>query len=239
MAREDAVNVELATPPATIPTRPEAVSTVKTAASRGSSALPLAGETTERMATNSLARTAVAGRRPPEVAPAVGAAVEAVLVEEETDGKVTYRAPSEYWQLATSEDKLEYLRDLPASQPERASAELLSLFNSETDAEMRQHILSMATLLPRDQYTRLLWSSALSPNQPIDVRRSAVAHASDEERDLLLGYRNDRDETLRDEIASALEPSLEPDESKVIRSSAGIRKPPAGTASPRPARNNN
>jgi len=169
----------------------------------------------------------------------VGAAVEAVLVEEETDGKVTYRAPSEYWQLATSEDKLEYLRDLPASQPERASAELLSLFNSETDAEMRQHILSMATLLPRDQYTRLLWSSALSPNQPIDVRRSAVAHASDEERDLLLGYRNDRDETLRDEIASALEPSLEPDESKVIRSSAGIRKPPAGTASPRPARNNN
>jgi len=70
------------------------------------------------------------------------------------------------------------------------------------------------------------------------VRLSAIAFASDEERDLLLAHVRDADETFRDELASALEPAPPVDETKVLRSPAGIRKTPGSSDGPRPNRGN-
>ena len=181
---------------------------------------PLVGKRKASSPRDSLSgRTAVAGGglsdMSAEDAAAMPPPVEAVVVEEE-DENGTVTVPAGAAAAPDDTDRALRLKEIVRNQPGTASWDLLRMFQSESDATAKAEILSTASQLPHDQNTRMLLQSALSPEQPADVRSAAVAHAAEQDPDLLLGQLNTSDPDLKDQLNGIFDDPEPVDESRVI-----------------------
>ncbi len=160
--------------------------------------------------------------------------VEAVVVQEEDEnGVITFHAdPSS---ISDETDRALRLKGIVENLAGTASSDLLKLFQSESAPASKVDILSAASQIEHDQNTRLLLQAALSPEQPPDVRSSAVAHAAEQNPDLLLGQLSTSDPDLQAQLEGIFDDPEPPGESRVIGKHP--RPQPERPATPAPAAN--
>ena len=168
---------------------------------------------------SSSGRTAAAGGGFSDISAEDAAAlpppVEATVVEEE-DENGTVTSPAGSALVPDDTDRALWLKDIVRNQVGTASGDLLRLFQSESDAAAKADILSAASQLPHDQHTRTLLQLALSPAQSSDVKSAAVAHAAEQDPDLLLGQLDISDPDLVAQLEGIFDDPEPPDESRVI-----------------------
>jgi hypothetical protein len=174
-------------------------------------------------ATNSVTKVRATPASVPSGAKPHAEPVMAEVVEDTDDAGLFVQLEA----AKTSDDHALLLKKIVADK-DRATADLLQLYQAERDPVRKAGILSAASLVEYDFNTRTLYQIALSPSEPQDLRLEAVAHAAERDRALIQSYQRDADELVRDEIASALDGAKKPDESSVLKAGPRIlRKPDA------------
>ncbi len=164
---------------------------------------------------------------PTSIPPGARPRAEAVMAEvvEDTDDAGLF---IQLEAAKTSDDHALLLKKVVADR-DRATADLLQLYQAERDPARKANILSAASMVDYDFNTRTLYQIALSPSEPQDLRLEAVAHAAERDRALVQSYQGDADELVRDEIASVLAGAQKPNESSVLTAGSRILRKPDAT----------
>ena len=128
--------------------------------------------------------------------------VEAVVLQEEENGQVIYRAdPS----VLRQENFDQVLQDTMQGPAGTVTSDLITLFLSEPNPENKLAILSASTLLDFDANAQQLCEMAIGAGQPQNLRISALAYLARGGPSALSPYVNDPDPAVSLEAQSAYE----------------------------------